>query len=435
MAAFIDWRRLIFPPEETATPPPPPLPAQTTPRDLRHALFSLPSAETTITTVAAILLGAFWTVLVLYWVRGRNSNSRDSPTTTTPANHTPEYEQLKDALAQLVAKEKAITAMSQRIEAIENNVQQRLDRNTGSTEGDMQKSLDQRLESIEIKLRQSLDERSEALKDTIRQKSDQGLLDDIHRALDQRIEALEEGVRIIDGKQLDQEATQIRERKMTLRLEAVEESVRVVDGKTRAYSQRIDSVDDSVRVIDSRTKAQSQRLEAVEDSVGSVDGQATLLSHDVSRGGLAIEKLQRQVKMLPDNDRLKALSRAWESRFKQLEDQIEQYHIALEEQRAENVITLSYSEIDTVEIEPTGPLYVQPPPPCTPFKDFQAGSMPLTPSPSAGSFSGSSVRSVSPASKIPRSIEQRRLEMAGFQTPTFSSRQKLLTSRTTSWSR
>ena len=180
----------------------------------------------------------------------------------------------------------------------------------------------EQFETIETEIRKGLNKRVEALEARI--KLDQEAIEDIHLALTQRMAALEECIKTIDSKHLDMEAAHVVQRGLTQRLEAAEGTLQTVDSKARASVQRLESIDDSVRVIDSRSKALSQRVEAVEDSVGSIDGQATLLSHDLSRGSLAIEKLQRQVKMLPDAEKFKGLSRAWETRFKKMETKIEQ---------------------------------------------------------------------------------------------------------------
>lgn len=247
----------------------------------------------------AIILGAVWILLVWGYLR---RGKKAQPTATLPPLTIPNGD-----LKTEESRAEFDKLLLQRIEAIEQQVQ---------------KAAAEQLETIETEIRKGFNKRVEALE--ARMKADQEAIDGMHSALAQRMEALEEGIRTIDSKQLDMEASHIVQRSLSQRLESLEGSLQGIDSKTRASTQRIESIDDSIRVIDSRTKAISQRVEAVEDSVGSIDGQATLLSHDLSRGGLAIEKLQRQVKMLPDAEKFKGLSRAWETRFKKVETKIEQ---------------------------------------------------------------------------------------------------------------
>ncbi|KAI1750211.1 hypothetical protein F4782DRAFT_510347 [Xylaria castorea] len=247
------------------------------------------------------------------------------------------------------------------------------------------------------------------------------------------MEAFEGYVRTIDAKQLDQEANSIAQRTLGQRLDTVEEGFRTVESKTRASAQRIEAMDDSVRVIDSRAKALSQRVEAAEDNLNESQGQLTLLSHDVNRGGSVIEKLQRQVKMLPDSEKFKSLSRTLEAKLKKLEAKLEEAEAALEEHLAEPPPSLTWSQIESVEIEPSGPLYTRPY--AQSFDD------------SVTSPSWSSVRSLSTGSHTrtystvssspalpPMTPERKRIDAAGFRETTFSSRQKLLAYRTESWS-
>ncbi|KAK7749097.1 hypothetical protein SLS62_008492 [Diatrype stigma] len=334
----------------------------------------------------AIILGAVWILLIWgYLRRGKKTASNALP---------PLMLQNGDAKAQ-ESRSHFERILSQRLEAIEQQVQKAA-------------AVTKRVEALEARM-----------------KLDQDAIESMHRSMAQRMEALEEGIRTIDGKQLDMEASHIVQRGLSQRLETLESGLQTIDSKTRSASQRIESIDDSVRVIDSRTKAISQRVEAVEDSVGSIDGQATLLSHDLSRGSLAIEKLQRQVKMLPDAEKFKGLSRAWDTRFKKAEAKIEQYKTTLDETLAERAqaAALTLSPMDTQEIEPSGPyadMYGS--------YDFDM----ISPSPSTRSQSSVShtrtysTVSSSPPSGIPMTPERRRIEMAGFREMTFSSKQKQL---------
>ncbi|KAI0012082.1 hypothetical protein F4779DRAFT_615030 [Xylariaceae sp. FL0662B] len=337
--------------------------------------------------------------------------------------------------------DEAINAMRkdyiERMEEMEERFEKALKERTEAVEGRAQKALTEQAEAIEDNVRKGLNKRIETLEARI--KLDQEALEGVHGALGQRIEILEECIRTIDGKQLDQEAFNIMQRGLGQRLEKAEENLQMVEGKARASAQRIEAIDDSVRVIDSRTKALSQRVEAVEDNVSSVDGQTTLLSHDVNRGGVVIEKLQRQVKMLPDAERFRGLSRLWESRFKKVEAKIEQYRKTLEEdlaEHAESPPTLSWSHVESQEIEPSGPLYTRPP-----SSSFDGSTIYSSPSPSVRSPSTCShTRTYSTASSSPTAVmpmttpERKRIEMAGFRDMTFSARQKQLTPRN-SWTK
>ncbi len=249
-------------------------------------------------TGTAILLGTFW--LLFFWLysrRGKNANL-EAPLRRAIQNGAVKSQELQTQFEKYLL---------QRIDAVEHQIE---------------KASKEQFDTIETEIRKGLNKRVEALEARI--KLDQEAIDDMHRALTQRMEALEECIQAIDGKQLDLEASHIVQRGLNQRLEAVEGTLQAIDNKARSSSQRIEAIDDSVRVIDSRTKALSQRVEAVEDSAGTIDGQTTLLAHDLSRGSLAIEKLQRQVKMLPDAEKFKGLSRAWETRFKKVEAKIEQ---------------------------------------------------------------------------------------------------------------
>ena len=252
-------------------------------------------------TIGTAVLGAFLTLLLWLYIR-RRGERRNADTTLATQNG-----KIKAILDANGGQSMGDKPLGQRVEALE-----QLFRQISA----------EQFETIETEIRKGLNKRVEALETRI--KLDQEAIEDIHRALTQRMEALEECIKNIDSKQLDMEATHIVQRGLNQRLEAVEGTLQTVDSKARASVQRLESIDDSVRVIDSRSKALSQRVEAVEDSIGSIDGQATLLSHDLSRGSLAIEKLQRQVKMLPDAEKFKGLSRAWETRFKKIETKIEQ---------------------------------------------------------------------------------------------------------------
>ena len=251
-------------------------------------------------TIGTTVLCAFLTLLACLYIRRRSQRRKAEASPTRNGK----IKAILDANGGQSMEDKPL---GQRVEALE-----QLFRQVSA----------EQFETIETEIRKGLNKRVEALETRI--KLDQEAIEDIHRALTQRMEALEECIKTIDSKHLDVEATHIVQRGLTQRLEAAEGTLQTVDSKARASVQRLESIDDSVRVIDSRSKALSQRVEAVEDSVGSIDGQTTLLSHDLSRGSLAIEKLQRQVKMLPDAEKFKGLSRAWETRFKKMETKIEQ---------------------------------------------------------------------------------------------------------------
>ncbi|KAF3020318.1 hypothetical protein G7054_g4761 [Neopestalotiopsis clavispora] len=309
-----------------------------------------------------------------------------------------------------------------------------------SLEESFQKTLDERLEAMEEAVRRRVNQRVEAMETRI--KLDQEAIESLHHAINQRMEILEEGVRILDGKQLDQEATHITSRALSVRLEAAESTIQALDNKTRATSQRLEAMDDSSRVVDSRTKSLSQRVEAVEDNLNAAEGQVTLLSHDANRGVDAIEKLQKHIRTLPGNERLREFNTAWEERFKELERRMEQNQLAIEEAQEEPEQTLSWSHIEAQSIEPLGDLYTRPPYEQehsfnhSPTQSFD-GSLPPTPSSSSRSYSFSS--STPGSSGLPimtptNSKKARRpvvpvVQNEGFTDTTFSSRQKLFAAR------
>ncbi|KAI1076980.1 hypothetical protein F5B20DRAFT_553647 [Whalleya microplaca] len=285
--AFVDWNGLIsglyedadHPRLELAPEPEIELELEPTPETrFRERVASLPWNVRTKFAIAAAIFGA---ILIWYCLRRLRRNKRGSKT-----------------LPPLVTEDEALNAVRrdycERMEAMEERFEKSLKDQTEVVEGQVEKALSEQAEAIEETVRKGLNKRIETLEARI--KLDQEALEAVHSALGQRTEILEECIKTIDGKQLDQEALNIMQRGLAQRLETVEENLQMVEGKARASAQRIEAMDDSVRVIDSRTKALSQRVEAVEDNVSSVDGQVTLLSHDVNRGGVVIEKLQRQVK-------------------------------------------------------------------------------------------------------------------------------------------
>ncbi|KAI0539207.1 hypothetical protein GGR58DRAFT_259919 [Xylaria digitata] len=364
-------------------------------------------------TIGAILLGTF----CLWLLVGRRKKS------STASRLSAGQEETLSALKKDFA---------QRAEALEKQHDQALKRQLEALEERFQQVLREQTEAIEEHARKSFNKRVETLE--VRIKLDQEALNDVHRALSERMEIFEGFVRTIDAKQLDQEANNIAQRTLSQRLDTVEESFRMVDSKARSSAQRIEAIDDSVRVIDSRAKALSQRIEAAEDNLNTSDGQITLLSHDVERGSSVIEKLQRQVKMLPDSEKFKGLSRTWESKLKKLETKLDETQKTLEEHLAEPPDSLTWSHIESVEIEPSGPLYARP------HAESFDGSV-ISPSSSSVhslSTNGSHSRTYSTVSSspamAPMTPERKRFESPGFRETTFSSRQKLLASRTDSWS-
>ncbi|KAI0913610.1 hypothetical protein F4824DRAFT_81290 [Ustulina deusta] len=321
---------------------------------------------------------------------------------------------------------------AQRTDALDKQHDQALKRQAESLEERFQQVLSERSEVIEEHVRKSFNKRVETLE--VRIKLDQEALNDVHRALSERMEVFESYVRTIDAKHLDEEANSIAQRALSQRLDTVEESFKHVDSKARASSQRIEALDDSVRVIDSRAKALSQRLEAAEDNLNTTDGQVTLMSHDVNRGSSVIEKLQRQVKMLPDSEKFKGLSRTWEAKLKKLEAKLDETQKTLEEHLAEPPPSLTWSHIESVEIEPSGPLYTRPH-----ALSFDGSVVsPSSSSVRSHSTTDSHARTYSTVSSspalAPMTPERRRIDTVGFRDTTFSSRQKLLASRTESWS-
>ncbi|CAJ2503536.1 Uu.00g109300.m01.CDS01 [Anthostomella pinea] len=323
----------------------------------------------------------------------------------------------------------------QRIASVEARLGDALRARTAASEEHMRKALSEQVAAIEDGVRKGLNKRIETLE--VRMRLDQEALDDVHKVLSQRMEAFEDYIRAVDARQLDQEASEVAQRGLGQRLEAAEESLRGMESKTRASSQRIEALDDSSRLIDSRTKTLSQRVEAVEDNLSTVDGQTTLLAHDIGRGVTTVEKLQRQVKLLPDAEKLNGLSRTCEAEHKKLETKISDLENTAKP--AEPSCTLTWSNIETQEIEPSGPVYADPQ---RSFFDRMT-RMPISPSPSpgdrpqyapSGHSRSYSTASSSPPMYSPMTPEQKRLESAGFREMTFSSRQRQLLSRN-SWAK
>ncbi|KAJ8110220.1 hypothetical protein ONZ43_g5928 [Nemania bipapillata] len=292
---------------------------------LRLPWSALPGSANDQLTAGAVLLGT----ILLWLLVGRRKKSP------------PILRHLTDGEDSLNALKKDF---AQRTEALEKQLDQALKQQREALEERFQQVLSEQSEFIKEHVRQSLNKRIETLE--VRIKLDQEALDDVHRALSERMEAFEGYVQTIDAKQLDQEANSIAQLTLSQRLNTVEENFRNVDNKARSSAQRIEAIDDSVRVIDSRAKALSQRVEAAEDNLNTTDAQVTLLSHDVNRGSSVIEKLQRQVKMLPDSEKFKGLSRTWEAKVKKLEAKLEETQNALEEHLAEPPPSLTWSHID-----------------------------------------------------------------------------------------
>ncbi|KAI0477333.1 hypothetical protein GGR56DRAFT_402559 [Xylariaceae sp. FL0804] len=477
MAAFVDWNSLIFgspqdPQRSPAAPfdnveqPQPWQPQRPISLDIRSA-----------PTAAAAFVG--FVLLLWYWL-GRRRHRRLSDPSARLAKQEEvinavqedchrrieaaekQFADVLEARAGLI-EEQSQKALLEQTGVIETSIREDYDRRIEATEKQFADALKQRASLIEEQFREALGEQTDTIETSVRKglnkrveslevriKLDQEALEDVHGVLARRIAAFEDYIRTIDSKQLDQEANNIAQRDLGQRLASTEESLRTVDGRARASAQRIEAMDDSVRIIDSRTKALSQRVEAVEDNQNSIDGQVTLLSHDVSRGGSAVERLQRQVKMLPDVEKFKELSRSWEAKFRKLETKLDEYEKALEEKAAaETAPTLTWSQIESQEIEPVGPLYTRPARPTGPTRPFSysfEGSMssPSTtssfysPSVSSGhsrTYSTASTTSSSAALPSPTiTPERRRPDLAGFRDTTFSSRQRLLASKN-SWSK
>ncbi|KAI1338441.1 hypothetical protein F5Y15DRAFT_129179 [Xylariaceae sp. FL0016] len=430
MAAFIDWNGLLTS-GARKDPPQPPMPnvVNTVPEihhdgqplmgEIDTPAAAPVSSPTTIwdSDLLPHLLGAaivlLATILIWSYLGGRRRSRRNA-------------EASKQSAASYADAVNAVqTDCNQRIAAMEKGFEDALQQRTDSLEERFQSSLAEHTDAIETNVRKSLNKRVETLE--VRMKMDQEALEDVHRALSQRMEAFEDYIRSIDGKQLDQEANSIAQRELGQRILAAEETLQIVDGKARASVQRLEAMDDSVRVIDSRSKALSQRVEVVEDNQNTVDGQVTLLSHDVNRGGNVVEKLQRQMKMLPDPEKFKGLTRTWDAKFKKLEEKLEEYHKALEEQLAAPELT--WSHIETQEIEPRGPLYTR-------GFSFSCDSGMISPPSSEHSPSyarGWHSRTYSNASSsgphTPITPDKRRIDQVGFHNTTFASRQKRLQSR------
>ncbi|KAI1311842.1 hypothetical protein F5Y03DRAFT_290708 [Xylaria venustula] len=390
------------------------VPQGTTLRSIAPLSAILESADNQF-TLGAILLGS---ILLWLWVRRRKRGHSASQRLTV-------HEETLNAMKKEFA---------QRTEALQKHHDQALKHQVEALEERFQGVLSEQSEMVEEQVRKSFNKRVETLE--VRIKLDQEALNDVHRALSERMEVFESYVRTIDAKHLDQEANSIAQRTLSQRLDTVEEGFKNVDAKARASSQRIEAIDDSVRVIDSRAKALSQRLEAAEDNLNTTDGQVTLMSHDVNRGSSVIEKLQRQVKMLPDSEKFKGLSRTWEAKLKKLEAKLDETQKTLDEHLSEPPPGLTWSHIESIEIEPSGPLYTR-------FHSDSFDESVISPSSSSvrsQSTSGSHTRtystiSSSPATPMtPMTPERRRIDSVGFRDTTFSSRQKFLASRTESWS-
>lgn len=407
---------------------------------------------------ATTILGLLFTLLLWRCLRRnkRRASEKEASTAPVPVPEVADAESVQRALNERIStiEEQVQKSLTHKTDTIDD--QRALKERIRSVEEQAQKSLSQKIEAIDDHVRKtiraveeqaqkSLNQKTEAIDETVRK-----AINRVHRALSQRldaleavgerIDALEDGVRELDSKQLDLEAFRIMQRAFHQRLETAEETVHVLDNKARATAQRIESLDDSVRVIDSRSKSLSQRVEVIEDTFTNIDGQVTLLGHDVSRGGLALEKVQRQVKMLPDEGRLRALSRAWEARFKKLDGKMDEYKRMLDEESArreqerlrqeEEVASLSFSYIESVDIKPSGPIYTCELSPTF----FDASALPLpptpepTPSPSMRSYSMSTCSSYSSSSTIlsnPITPAKRSIDTAGFRETTFSVRQKM----------
>ncbi|KAI0018770.1 hypothetical protein F4780DRAFT_750207 [Xylariomycetidae sp. FL0641] len=454
MAIFVDWNKLIFGDDSetystsgfvanararrdgSAAPA-----AGVNAPELTSARDSIPSGDRShgsslrphFTTAALILLGTF---LIWLWL-GRKRRR------TIPLSSDPTTQQLQ------LAHEEAIDTVkrecSQRIDAMEKSFGDALRERIRSLEEQFQ----QATAVIEDNVRKGLHKRVESLE--VRIKLDQEALEDLHRALAQRIGAFEEYVKTIDSKQLDQEANTIVQRDLGSRLEAAESQIQTLDGRTRSSTQRIEAMDDLARVIDSRSKALSQRVEAVEDNQNEIDGQVTLLSHDMARGSAAVEKLQKLVKKLPDGERFEGMSRNWEAKVQKLEARIEEFEKTMEEEKAARELaaaSLTYSQVETQEIEPVRRLYTSNLPRIqaprsfsyeTPLRSPSVASSSVhsysTGGGSSSSSSGSHRRTYSTASSDPPctpelgSNKKLLLDNAGFQDTTFASRQKRLQHR------
>jgi peptidoglycan hydrolase CwlO-like protein len=360
----------------------------------------LPPSWSVLGTVVALLLGTLL-LFSLYVVRGRGRGQADARAVVVGA-----------------ASEEELRGIESRLQAT------------------IQKAIDQRVEAIEDLLRKRVNQRVESFES--RMKLDQEAIESLYQAVSQRMEILEEGVRIIDGKQLDQEATNVAHRTLSQRIDTLEGTLQALDGKTKATTKRIDSVDDSVRVVDNRTKTLSQRVEAVEDSLNNTEGQVTLLSHDADRSVEAMEKMQKQLKSMAGDEKMHEMTMAWEERCNELEQRLEEHQRALDESKVASEVTLSWSHMESQQIEPMGLQYTKPPFTHSPTYSFD-GSLPPTPSSSNRSYSFSSSNGpyssgtysiVTPTTASKKQIKRSAvIENAGFQDTTFSSRQKLFTAK------
>ncbi|KAK8067311.1 hypothetical protein PG997_014058 [Apiospora hydei] len=464
MPAVIDWSSLLWPSSSTsktqsykasqqasnpvgaASAPQGPEASNLVQQPLAYLTGSAPVNPWILAaTLGALLLAFYWTFARSRKVFGRHALLGSEPQKlltgpTEDARQSVEFDtselqnEMTRRLDEIEAHNKK--ALAEQVEAMQKRFQQDLDDKVKAIEGHVQKSLGQRLEDIDDDVRRRLKQSVEVFEDGLRTKLNKESFDGIYREVSLRMEALEEGVRIMDSKQLDVEAATIVQRALGQRLNTVEETLGAVEGKTRTSGQRADAFDDSLRVIDSRTKAMSQRLEAVEDNMGSIDATTTLLSHDVNRGEKAIESVSRQVKTLPDNDRLKEFSDIMETKFSEIEAKLEELEGGTPE--------LTWSRVDSQEIEPSGPVYTNP----ELFKDPDLYTHPEgiehTPdhhsdndrsqSSRASRSSGGSSDSFYMKRKTSSSSmsKRKRLEAAGFTDTTFASRQRLFHSRTTS---
>lgn len=342
----------------------------------------------------------------------------------------------------------------QAVDALEARFQEALAQRIKALEAQTEEALETRATALEATLRQHLGKRVDEVEDGLRAKVNKEAFDALYAALGRRVEALEAGVRILDSRQLDQEACGVGQRALGRRLDGVEASARALDARADAAGQRLDALDDGLRVADCRGRAAGQRLDALEDNVGAVDGQTTLLAHDVERGRAGLDRLARQVRVLPGADRLRALVDEWEARFGALEahvaGELAEAHGRLLE-AAPPAPELSWSPLVAQEIEPACPLYTDAdaasavttphdrrgPEPGHHRFGYMGDVMPPTPSPSDRSHSSRSNRTSS--SLAGRDVlgctptgasKRKKLEEAGFKEPTFASRQRLYHART-----
>ncbi|KAH8666744.1 hypothetical protein BX600DRAFT_511646 [Xylariales sp. PMI_506] len=403
------WRALLVEPPAPA-PWAPRRPTEQQLSQAHQAQQTLPrsiyEANPTAVAAAVVLGAAIWVLLVWRWRRGSSDRSeaegerqRVAAAAAAAAKVTSE---LQDRLA---ATEKTMAAMERelvrRTEALESA------REAAARSAVQQ---DRTLEELQRELKRRADEAASETKEaTARVAAQQDrALEDAQRELKRRIDTVEDSLRGV----------------LTERIEAVE-------ARTKASAQRIEAVDDGVRLIDSRIKGVNKRVETVEDEVTGLDSKMATTVADVSRGFQSIDKLQEQVGLLADNERVDKLSESWEEKYKELEEKIEQYRAIVEEEQARRAeiaasLTISIPEYQEVEPEPTPPASAATiedfmyPFSHTPSSSFDGSvDMPPTPSPSTRSYTGHGVLP-SPA-MTPTPSKLKRLEMS-----TFSSRQKAL---------